>query len=68
MNLIKRRVITINKEEKDDDKTPANEKHNNRSNLIYSSSHSFYKYRIMLSYHVKKFNNLYFQSKYSFLD
>ena len=43
---------TINKEEKDNDKTPLIKKYN-KSNLIYKSKHSFYKYT-----NIKKFVSL----------
>ena len=50
-----------NKEEKDDDKTPAIERYN-KINLIYDSKHSSQKY-----HGFKKIDNLSFESKHSFL-
>ena len=49
---------TIKKEHKNDNEKPTVKEYN-RSNLIYNSNRSFYKY-----YNVKKIDNLSFKSKY----
>lgn len=51
----------VTKEEKDDDETPSFSRYD-KSNPIYHSNHSFYKY-----HNIKKLDNISFKSKYSFL-